>query len=114
MLNVKEAKMLSKRSVHVLFAVLAVLSLAAIVIQAAPANQLTLISPLPGPDPFDSPLPPPPLCPTTTNRATLTIEVNIEGLEGAYPAEVQLRADTSQTTACLSLHSSNSHYDFRH
>ncbi len=96
--------MLSKRSVHVLFAILLVLGLAAAVIQAAPANQLTLTSPLPGPDPFDSPLPAPLLCPTTTNRATLTIEVNIEGLEGEYPAEVQLRADTSQTTACLSLH----------
>lgn len=87
--------MLSKRSVHVLFAILAVLSLAAAMIQAAPANQLTLTSPLPGPDPFDSPLPPPPLCPATTNRATLTIEVDIEGLEGEYPAELQLFADTA-------------------
>lgn len=94
--------MLNKRSVHILFAILLVLGLAAAVIQAAPANQLTLTSPLPGPDPFDSPLPPPLLCPTTTNRATLTIEVDIEGLEGKYPAEVQLLADTAQTTACLS------------
>jgi len=94
--------MLNKRSIHILFAILLVLGLVATVIQAAPANQLTLISPLPGPDLFDSPLPPPLLCPTATNRATLTIEVNIEGLEGKYPAEVELLADTSQTTACLS------------
>ncbi len=96
--------MLNKRSVHILFAILLVLGLTAAVIQATPANQLTLTSPLPGPDPFDSPLPPPLLCPTTTNRATLTIEVDIEGLEGKYPAEVQLLADTAQTTACLSSH----------
>ncbi|HOT91076.1 MAG TPA: hypothetical protein PLJ78_04755 [Anaerolineae bacterium] len=96
--------MLNKRSVHILFAILLVLGLAAAVIQAAPANQLALTSPLPGPGPFDSPLPPPLLCPTTTNRATFTIEVSIEGLEGEYPAELQLLADTSQTTACLSLH----------
>jgi len=96
--------MLNKRSVHILFAILLVLGLVATVIQAAPINQLTLTSPLPGPDPFDSPLPPPLLCPTTTNRATLTIEVDIEGLEGKHPAEVQLLADTAQTTACLSSH----------
>ncbi len=69
-------------------------------IQAAPANQLTLTSLLPGPGPFDSPLPL--LCPVPTNRATLTIEVSIEGLEEEYPAKLQLLADTSRTTACLS------------
>lgn len=94
--------MLNKRLVLVLFAILLVLGLAAAVIQAAPGNQLTLTSPLPGPGPFDSPLPPSLLCPATTNRATLTIEVSLEGLEGEYPAELQLLADTSQTTACLS------------
>jgi hypothetical protein len=94
--------MLNKHSTHTNLLVLLIFGLTAIVIQAAPARQATLTSPLPTPGQFDSPLPKPALCPSTTNWATLGMEVKIVGLDEKHRAALQLRADTSQTAACLS------------
>jgi len=46
-------------------------------------------------------LPLPATCPATTKQATLTIEVEIVGLDAKHSPELQLLADTAQTTACL-------------
>jgi len=96
--------MLNKHSTRTMFSILLTFSLTAIVIQAAPISQGTLTSPLPTPNQFDSPLPTPDLCPSTTNWATLGIRstVRIVGLDEKRRAALQLRADTSQTAACLS------------
>jgi hypothetical protein len=94
--------MLGKQSVHTVLLVLLAFGLAAVVIQAVPANQTISTSPLPVPSRFDSPLPLPLPCPSTTKWATLAIEVKVEGLKGKHIAELQLLTDTSQTAACLS------------
>lgn len=94
--------MLNKRSIHTVLPILLALGFTAIIIQAAPANQSTLTSPIPVPGVFDSPLPPPPLCPSTTNWTTPAIEVRIEGLDEKDSAGLQVLADTPQTVACLS------------
>ena len=95
--------MLNKHSMHVVLLILLAFGLTAIAIQAAPANQATLTSPIPIPGQFDSPLPPPISCPSTTKWAPLLIKVEVEGLEEEHTARLQLLADTSRTAACLSL-----------
>lgn len=96
--------MLGKQSVHTVLLILLAFGLAAVVIQAAPANQTTSTSPLPVPSQFNSPLPLPLPCPSTTKWATLTIEVKVEGLKGKHVAELQLLPDSSQTATCLPVH----------
>jgi len=88
---------------HVVLLILLAFGLTAIAIQAAPANQATLTSPIPIPGQFDSPLPSPISCPSTTKWAPLLIKVEVEGLEEEHTARLQLLADTSRTAACLSL-----------
>jgi hypothetical protein len=88
---------------HTVLLILLAFGLTAIVIQAAPANKTTLTSPIPIPGQFDSPLPPPISCPSTTKWAPLLIKVEVEGLEEEHTARLQLLADTSRTAACLSL-----------
>lgn len=94
--------MLSKQTVSTIFLILLALGLVAIIVQAAPATQTSLDSPLSTPSRFDSPLPTPIPCPSSVRWSTLTIEVKIEGLKGKHFAELQLLTDTSQTAACLS------------
>jgi len=95
--------MSDKRSIHTVLLILVAFGLTALVIQAAPANQTTLTSPIPIPGQFDSPLPPPVSCPSVTKWASLSIEVEVDGLRGKHTAKLQLLADTSQTAACLSV-----------
>ena len=62
----------------------------------SPIQTLSVLAPVAYPTPL------PHICPATTTYNTLTLNVEIAGLEEKQWATVQLFADTIQTTACLS------------
>lgn len=80
-----------------------IFGLAAVVIQAAPATQIPLTSPLPIPGRFDSPLPTPIPCPASTKWHSLTIEAKIGGIERGDSVKLSVQPDTPQTAACLAV-----------
>ncbi|MEA3308386.1 MAG: hypothetical protein U9Q70_02580 [Chloroflexota bacterium] len=69
--------------------ILLAFGLSAIVIQAAPASQAVLNSPLPTPGKFDSPLPTPALCPHITNQTASNMDAKM------YASDLGVDLDTA-------------------